>query len=179
MNSAAAAPSASSGHRSPDLLVVRTLLAVARQRTGLDETSCQFVLDWLQTGVAIRKVLQKSLESHGLTELKFSILVTLFTLDPNPTMEAALANHACVTPPSITSALDELQEQRLESRVRDTTDRRIINVHLTTRGHAVIATALQHYLQTAEHLARFVGKDVQAAASNVSARLRSAANGTG
>jgi DNA-binding MarR family transcriptional regulator len=179
MKSAAAALSASSGHRSPYSLVVRTLLGFARQRSGLDETSCQFVLEWLQTGVAIRKVLQRSLESHGLTELKFSILAALLTLDQNSTMETDLANLACVTRPSVTNALDELQEQRLVARVRDTTDRRIINVHLTKKGHIVIGAALQHYLQTAEHLARFVGKDVQAAASNVSARLRSAVDGTG
>src|SRR5882672_121246 len=115
-SAAAAAPSASLSRRSPDSLVMRTLIAAARQRAGLDETSCRFVLEWLQSVAAMRAVLRRSLASHGLTELKFSILVTLFTLDPNPTMEADLANHARVTRPSITSALNELQKQRLVAR---------------------------------------------------------------
>ena len=156
---------------------MRTLIAVARQRSGLDETSCRFVLEWLQSVAAMRAVLRRSLASHGLTELKFSTLVTLFTLDPNPTMEADLATHARVTRPSVTSALNELQKQRLVARERSTIDRRITHVRLTRKGHTVIDAALQHYLQTAGQLARFVDKDVQTAASVVCARLRSGADG--
>jgi DNA-binding MarR family transcriptional regulator len=176
MKSNAAAPATSFGPRSSDSLVMRTLITAARQRCGLDETSCRFVLEWLQSVAAMREVLRRSLASHGLTELKFSILVTLFTLEPNPTMEADLANHARVTRPSVTSALNELQEKRLVTRECNPIDRRIINVHLTRKGFTVIDAALQHYLQTAGRLARFVDKDVQAAASIVCARLRSGAN---
>jgi hypothetical protein len=34
---------------SQDSLVVRTLLATARQRPGLDEARCRFVFEWLRT----------------------------------------------------------------------------------------------------------------------------------
>jgi len=155
----------------PDSLVARTLLAAARQRPGLDEMNCQFVLEWMQIGAMAQDVLRDSLARFGLTEAKFSILVALFTLDPDPVMEADLANHAGVTRPSVTNALHELQEQGLVGRTRNTVDRRVINVHITKKGHATIDAAIQHYLETAEHLARFVDRDVQAAATTLCDRL--------
>jgi DNA-binding MarR family transcriptional regulator len=174
MSSAADSPHASS-HRPPESLVVRTLLTIASQRSSLDETGCKLVLEWLQAGAEIRAVMRKSLASHGLTELKFSILVTLFTLDPNPAMEADLANHARVARPSVTKALNELEAQRLVARARSTIDHRVTNVSLTKKGQTAIDTALHHYLETAGHLARLVEKDGQVAASVICARLGSAA----
>jgi DNA-binding MarR family transcriptional regulator len=158
---------------------MRTLLATARHRSGLDETSCWLVLEWLETGLAVRETLRKTLASHRLSELKFSVLVTLFTLDPSPPTEADLANHARVTRPSVSRALDELQEQRLVTRVPGKIDHRFVNVRLTKKGHAAIDEAIQQYLKTAGHLARFLEKDVQTAASVVCARLRSGADGAG
>ncbi len=179
MNTAATARSASSDNHNPDSLIMRTLLAAARHRTGLDETSCWLVLEWLQTGLAVQDVLRQTLASHHLTELKFSILVTLFTLDPSPTTEADLANHARVTRPSVSRALDELQARRLVARVPDDIDHRYVNVHLTKKGHATIDEAIQQYLKAAGRLARFLEKDVQTAATIVCARLRSGAESTG
>jgi DNA-binding MarR family transcriptional regulator len=153
-------------------------MTTARQRFGLDEAHCLFVLELLQTGVLTRDALRKSLVPFGLTEVKFSILVTLFTLDPDPAMEADLANHAGVTRPSTTYALNDLQEQGLVVRVRSTVDHRVVNVHLTKKGHTMIDAALRHYLQAAEQLARFVDKDAQAAAAVACARLRLGANCT-
>jgi DNA-binding MarR family transcriptional regulator len=170
-------PAASS--RAPDSLVIRTLLTIARQRSGLDETGCQLVLEWLQTGVAIRGVLRKSLALHGLTELKFSILVALFSLDPIPAMEADLANHARAARPSVTRALEELEQQRLVARAPSTIDHRVINVKLTRKGQTAIDAALHHYLLTAGNMARLVEEDVQAAACVVCTRLRSGAASAG
>jgi len=160
-----------------DSLVVRTLLAAARQRPDLDEGRCRLVLDWLRTAAAVRTALQESLARHRLTELKFSILVVLFTLEPESSTAADLAVHAGVTRAAITGALDGLQEQSLVTRQRDTADRRSLNVHLTDAGHQVIEAALQRYLRTAGNIARFVKSTEQAAASTVCARLSFGAGG--
>ncbi len=133
--------------------------------------NCQFVLEWMQIGALAQEVLRDSLARFDLTETKFSILVTLFALDPDTAMEADLANHAGVTRPSVTNALHELQDQGLVVRTRNSVDRRVINVHITKKGHATIDAAIQHYLETAEHLARFVDRDVQAVATTLCDRL--------
>jgi DNA-binding MarR family transcriptional regulator len=152
MHSAAVASLADSGQCSSDSLVMRTLLSAARQYPGLDEINCRLVFEQVQIGAALRAGLRKSLVSHGLSESKFSILVTLLSLVPSPAMEADLANHAGVTRSSVTGALDELQEQQLVNRIRSRIDRRIINVHLTKKGRTTIDVALRHYLQTAGRL---------------------------
>jgi len=172
MKSSFYAPPAPSASVPPDSLVVRTLLATARQRPGLDEARCRLVLEWLRAGAAVRAALRESLAPCGLTELKFAVLVVLFTLDPEPSTPADLASHAGVSRTSITDALDGLQAHRLVAREHDTADRRIINVRLTRAGREAVNSALQRFLQTAGHVARFVGKAERAAAAIVCARLK-------
>jgi DNA-binding MarR family transcriptional regulator len=155
-----------------DSLVVRTLLATARQRPGLDERRCLLVLDWLKTGSAVRAALHESLVADNLSYLKFSLLVVLFTIDPEAATPADLADHAGVTRSAVTEALDGLEKQVLVAREHDLVDRRTINVRLTGAGRAAIDAALQRFLQTAGRVARFVGPADQAAVASVGARLR-------
>jgi DNA-binding MarR family transcriptional regulator len=157
--------------------VVRTLLATARQRPGLDEARCRFVFEWLRTGAAVRAALRESLAHCGFSELKFAVMVVLFTLDPEPTTPADLASHAGVSRAAITDALDGLQARRLVARARDISDRRAVNVRLTRAGREAVDFALQRFLQTAGHVARLVAGSEQAVASVLCARLRIGAGG--
>ena len=163
----------------PDSLVVRTLLATARQRPGLDEARCRLVLEWLLTGAAVRAALRESLAPCGLTELKFAVLVALFTLDPESSTPADLATHSGASRAAITDALDGLQVHRLVARERDAVDRRTIDVRLTEAGRKAIDFALQRFLQTAGHVARFVNKAERATAAAVCAHLRIGSGVTG
>jgi DNA-binding MarR family transcriptional regulator len=172
MKSSLYAPPAPPAFLPQDSLVVRTLLATARQRPGLDEARCRFVLEVLCAGAAVRAALQESLAPCGLTELKFAVLVVLFTLDPEPTTPADLASHTDVSRAAITDALDGLQAHRLVARERDPIDRRTIDVRLTGAGREAVDSALQRFLQTAGHVARFVEKAERAAAAVVCAHLK-------
>jgi DNA-binding MarR family transcriptional regulator len=179
MKSPTGAPPAPPASVPPDSLVARTLLATARQRPGLDEARCRLVLEWLRTGAAVRGVLRQSLAPCGLTELKFAALVVLFTLDPEPSTPADLAIHAGVSRAAITEALDGLQAHRLVERARDPVDRRTVNVRLTEAGRETVNSALQRFLQTAGHVARFVETTERATAATVCAHLRIGAGLTG
>jgi DNA-binding MarR family transcriptional regulator len=156
----------------PDSLVVRTLLATARQRPGLNEARCRLVLEWLRTGATVRAALRETLASCGLTGLRFAVLIVLFTLDPEPTTPADLASHAGVSRAAITGALDDLHAHHLVERERDAVDRRTINIRLTDAGRKAVDSALQRLLQTAGHVARFVEKAERAVTAVVCERLK-------
>jgi len=135
-------------------LLVRTLLAVARQRNELDETGCRLVLDLLHTAIALRRRLGAELGSEGLTELRFFVLVVLFALDPEPAVAADLAVHTGATRASVTAVLDHLETAGLTGRARDPDDRRVIYVRLTDAGRRAADRAMANFLRRAGTLAR-------------------------
>jgi DNA-binding MarR family transcriptional regulator len=137
-----------------DCLVTRTLLAVARQRLGLDAPRCAAVFGLLDTSAVLLAALRRPLAESGLSELKFGVLVVLFTLDPDPSTPADLAGHTGVSRSAITDALDQLAAQKFIVRERDDRDRRTIYIRLTAAGHRTLARALPRYLRTAGAIAR-------------------------
>jgi len=156
-------------------MVVRTLLAAARQRPGLDDRRCLLVLDLIQTGIAVRTALRRSLAEEGLSELKFALLVVLFAIDPEPATPADLADRIGVSRAAITEALDGLEKIALIGRTRDTADRRVIDVRLTPKGQGLADAALQRFLRTAGRVARFISLSELPSISDIGARLRSGA----
>lgn len=156
-------------------LLGRTLLAVARQRPGLDEARCRLVLDYLETAAAVHTGLRRALSRQNLTELRFFVLVAMFALDPEPSTAADLAGYSGVTRSSITDALDGLQTSGLVQRERDTTDRRIIYIRLTERGRAMADQSVSLFLRTAGSMARHIDAATQAVAERLYAGLREGA----
>ncbi len=145
-----------------ETLALRTLLTVARQRDGLDETRCRVVLEFLDAALSVDGVLQRKLTELGLTEHKFSILVALFALDPAAATPADLSVHTGVTRSAMTALLDALEARGLAARRRDTRDRRVVYVGLTDAGRVAANAALMDYLRTADALAQQVSPADQA-----------------
>ena len=146
-----------------ETLVLRTLLTVARQRDGLDESRCRFVLEFLDAAGSVDGVLQRQLAELGLTEHKFSVLVALFALDPAAATPADLSVHTGVTRSAMTALLDALEARGLVRRRRDTRDRRVVYVELSDAGRTAANTALMAYLRAADMLAQPVPPADQAA----------------
>lgn len=156
---------------SRETLAFRTLLDVARQREGLDESRCRLVLEFLSTAAAIRTNLNRALATLGLGELKLGVLVVLFGLDPTPATPADLAVHTGATRSAMTDVLDGLESRAYVRRERDHTDRRLIYVHLTDLGRAAAETALVQFLRQVGHVARHVPADAGPPLLTVSAQL--------
>ena len=144
-----------------DCLAYRTLLAIARQRQGLDAPRCQVVFEQLDTSAVLQAALHGVLAEYQLSERKFAVLVVLFTLDPDPSTPADLAEHTGVSRSAITEALDQLVEQKCIVRERDDRDRRTIYIRLTPSGHELLDRALMHYLRTAGDIARLLDPSAQ------------------
>jgi DNA-binding MarR family transcriptional regulator len=144
-----------------DCLAYRTLLAIARQRQGLDAPRCQVVFEQLDTSAVLQAALHRVLAEYQLSERKFSVLVVLFTLDPDPSTPADLAEHTGVSRSAITEALDQLAAQNCIVRERDDRDRRTIYIRLTPSGHELLDRALMQYLRTAGDIARLLDPPAQ------------------
>jgi DNA-binding MarR family transcriptional regulator len=144
-------------------LAARTLLAIARQREGLDAPRCAVVFEQLDTSAVLQAALRRTLAEFHLSDLKFAVLVVLFTLDPDPSTPADLAEHTGVSRSAMTEALDQLVAQKCLVRERDQGDRRTIYVRLTAAGHRLVARALPPYLRTAGDAARLLETPMQSA----------------
>lgn len=139
-----------------DCLAYRTLIAIARQRQGLDASRCQVVFEQLDTSAVMQAALHRVLAEYQLSERKFAVLVVLFTLDPDPSTPADIAEHTGVSRSAITEALDQLAAQHCIVRERDNRDRRTIYVRLTAAGQELLDRALMHYLRTAGDIPRLL-----------------------
>ena len=148
-------PSRSHLNRS-ECLACRTLVAVARQRKGLDAARCNLVFEHLNTSYALQSALRRVLADYHLSDLQFGVLVALFTLDPEPLAPADLADYNAVSRAAITEALVRLEFLKLVARNRDDSDRRIFHLRLTSAGRTTINEALVTYLQAVGDIARHV-----------------------
>lgn len=139
-----------------DCLASRTLVAVARQRKGLDAARCQLVFEHLDTSQALQLALHRVLAPYHLSELQFGILVAMFALDPEPTAPADLADYTAVSRAAITDALVRLESLKFIVRTRNPADRRAFHLRLTPSGRTTIDEALVCYLRAVGDAARHV-----------------------
>jgi DNA-binding MarR family transcriptional regulator len=93
----------------------------------------------------MRSVLDRIYAPAGLTEHKFAVLTTLAAQAPAPSLATELAHAAHITRASMTSLLDDLGQRGWIERRRGVRDRRIIHVHLTDAGRAVVDAAHAHF----------------------------------
>ena len=139
-----------------ECLAARTLVAVARQRKGLDAERCELVFEHLNTSQALRSALHRVLADYHLSDLQFGVLVALFNLDPEPIAPADLADYNAVSRAAVTEALVRLESLKFVARTRDEADRRVFHLRLTESGNSTINEALVSYLQAVGEAARHV-----------------------
>lgn len=139
-----------------ECLACRTLVAVARQRKGLDADRCQLVFEHLNTSQALQDALRGVLADYRLSDLQFGVLVAMFTLDPEPVAPADLADYNAVSRAAITEALVRLESLELVARTRAEADRRVFHLRLTAAGATTINEALVRYLRAVGDAARHV-----------------------
>jgi DNA-binding MarR family transcriptional regulator len=139
-----------------ECLAARTLVAVARQRKGLNAPRCQLVFEHLDTAHALQHGLQRVLADYQLSGLQFGILVALFALNPEPVAPADLTDYTAASRAAIAKALVRLESLELIVRTRKETDRRGYFLRLTDAGYALIDEALVSYLRAVGDAARHV-----------------------
>lgn len=128
----------------------RTLVMIAERRKGVDASHSRLALLHIESSTLIYRQLRRVLTRHKLTDLQFTVLVILFSTEPEPLSASVLAEHAVVSRSAMTDAIDRLEAARFLTRSRDEFDRRVTYVRITPAGLDAIDRAINDYLQAAE-----------------------------
>jgi len=88
---------------------------------------------------AVNQHESEPMRDAGLTESQFGVLEALHHL--GPLCQRDLAAKVLKSAGNMTTVVDNLQRRDLVERTRDAEDRRVVTVHLTDRGEALIRDA--------------------------------------
>jgi DNA-binding MarR family transcriptional regulator len=81
---------------------------------------------------SLRRNYDRQLKSFGLTPCQFEVLMTLWSEDGIVLGE--LRRRVSRDGPTITGVVDRMEKKMLVKRIRDPRDRRVVKVHLTSKG---------------------------------------------
>ena len=81
---------------------------------------------------SLRRNYDRQLKSFGLTPCQFEVLLTLWSEDGIVLGE--LRRRVSRDGPTITGVVDRMEKKMLVKRIRDPRDRRLVKVHLTSKG---------------------------------------------
>ncbi|MGC4042367.1 MAG: MarR family transcriptional regulator [Armatimonas sp.] len=110
-----------------------------------------------------------SVQELGLTVTQFGVLEALWHLGPLTLSE--LANKHLKSANNLTVVVDNLEKMNLARRERSTTDRRVIYVHLTEDGEALIRQAFPPHVEAVVQLVSVLTEEEQDTLSVLLRRL--------
>ncbi|HEX7077973.1 MAG TPA: MarR family transcriptional regulator [Candidatus Eisenbacteria bacterium] len=105
--------------------------------TAAERRALDAYIKLMRAARSVTARLVRRLATERLTERQFGVLETLYHLGPLP--QCALGRKQLTTGGNITFVVDNLVRDGLAERRRDSSDRRIVTVHLTPKGRALIA----------------------------------------
>ncbi|WP_393970963.1 MarR family transcriptional regulator [Oxyplasma meridianum] len=100
---------------------------------------------FLETWKVWKKGVDRNLQTMGLGSTEYSILRHLFEDGKMPMVQ--MANLIMVTPGWITGLIDTMEKNGLVKRVRNTEDRRIIDLVITEAGIHLFKKAKSHHTE--------------------------------
>lgn len=124
--------------------------ALARQYPELDPASADAFLHLLRAADELFSARELSLGKFNLSCGRFAVMMQLFdkeTDTPIARTPAELATVAGVTRATMTGLVDTLERDGLVKREPDPTDRRMMSVNLTQKGHQLITQVLPNHFR--------------------------------
>jgi len=110
---------------------------------------CAYI-NFMRAADTLSARIQQHLSNYGLTESQFGVLEVLYHL--GPLCQRALGDKLLKSGGNITLVLDNLEKQQLVERRRQPTDRRYIDVHLTSKGQELISSLFPVHVALIENL---------------------------
>lgn len=126
------------------------LLEAARHFPDLDPTACEAFLHLLRAGDEVHRQREAYLQTHGISSGRLTVLMLLLDKGkniPEPRTPAELADMSGVSRATMTGLIDTLERDGLVTRKPDAIDRRMMSVHLTSRGHEALQRILPGYFR--------------------------------
>jgi DNA-binding MarR family transcriptional regulator len=121
----------------------RFLAEVAEQLPSLDLRVEGIVDRVMGIQRRLRRMLDETLEEHGLSYGEWSVLSSLLWAPNNRRTAGELAAKVELSSAAMTNRLDRLETAGLIKRVPDPNDRRAVQVELTRKGRALYARAVE------------------------------------
>lgn len=123
------------------------LFRAAEQYPSLDPKACEAFFHLLRTGDAVSGQEAAFLNSHGISHGRFTVLMLLHHACDERQTPATLAEEAGVARATMTGLVDTLEKDGLVHRDADPSDRRTVQVCLTTKGRQTLEQILPGYFQ--------------------------------
>ena len=121
------------------------LLEASKLFPDLDPSACEVFLHLMQAGDEAFRVTDAYLAEHHLSQGRFMVLMLLLDKVSHATRShtpAELADMSGVTRETMTGLIDTLERDELVRREPDPKDRRMLSVHLTPKGEALLQRIL-------------------------------------
>lgn len=126
-----------------------TLQNLAQRYSELDVASVEACLAFLRATVDVQVALETHFARYGLSMGKFTLLMQLLQANEQGLTPSECAERSGVTRATITGLLDGLERDGLVERQPCPNDRRMLSVHLTDKGHTLMAQMLpNHFCRT-------------------------------
>src|SRR3954471_187948 len=123
---------------------VDRFLAEAGERLPTIDPRIEGIVDGIMgTQRRLRRMLDETLEEHGLSYGEWSVLSSLTWAPDNRRTAGELASKVELSSAAMTNRLDRLESADLIRRLPDPNDRRAVQVELTDEGHAMYARAVE------------------------------------
>ena len=140
-----------------DLPRYECLLEAVRRHPDLDPSACEAYLNLLRAGDEAYRQSEGFLSEHNMSPGRFTVMMLLYDKlagMPIPMTPADLAAKAGVARATITGLVDTLERDGLVTRQHDPHDRRMMLVHLTSKGTETLEGILPgHFQQMAAQMA--------------------------
>lgn len=114
--------------------------------SGTDEAkrALDVFIKLMRASQSVRERTFEHIAAAGLSQSQFGVLETLHHLGPLTVSQ--LADKHLLSRNNFTTVIDNLEKKELVRRVRDQEDRRVVMVHLTETGQALIDTLLPQFV---------------------------------
>ena len=140
-----------------DLPRYECLLEAAQRYPELEPSACEAYLNLLRAGDEAYRRSEIFFNSRNMSAGRFTVLMLLFDkLEgiSTPQTPAELAEKAGVARATITGLVDTLVRDGLVTRKHDSSDRRMMLIHLTPKGQAALEEILPgHFKQMTSQMA--------------------------
>jgi len=150
---------------------LKMLVRIARQNRLGDPDACATVLAMLFTSRLLHQHFQRALARLDLSEVKLTTLVSLYAIDPEPSTPADLALQSQVSRAAMTDTLETMRLRNWIVRDPAQNDRRVLHIHLTDEGRALVERAVIPFLSTVNLCAQVLTRDEHATAISICAHL--------
>ena len=103
--------------------------------SGLEQEA---LLNIRRTSGYVEHVTQQILKKQGLTDSQYNVLRILRGAGPDGLRCTEIGERMITPDPDVTRLIGRLQRQRLVARHRDTRDRRVVHIRISSAGNAIL-----------------------------------------